>query len=388
MKPAFTGSSAERALACPASQALPWATDKSSEPAKRGTAIHTFLAAVGQLGIRGALTQVPGEYRDICERLDLSRLPLDSTQFAAEVAFAWDISGKARVLGHDIGRDYGSITETEIPLTVDVVGVADDHVVVVDYKTGHGEVTPARDNPQLQLGALAAARAYNKKSAVVLLIYVREDRPAFIDRAEFDEWQLEDFSERFAVGAVAVARARYQVSKGETPDVNLGSHCRYCQVANCPGRQALIRSVVSDPAHWQRDITDALTPENAAEAYERLQQVRDAIASVTRAIHAYAEHNPIDLGDGRWFGPQTSKRESVDGEAVYETMLGMYGQKVADMAVSRDSTKKAIKEALRHRANLVGESLASVERAYFEVLRARGGVQESVSTSCKEYRKK
>jgi hypothetical protein len=118
--------------------------------------IHAYLADVAKQGQEKALDEAPEEYREICAAIDLSRIPsTDSGKFSHEVAMAYDAhADTARIVGYDIGRNYGELAPGEIPLTIDVLGLTED---------GRG------GGPRLQVGtpagSAAAARTGSSRSA-------------------------------------------------------------------------------------------------------------------------------------------------------------------------------------------------------------------------------
>ena len=108
------------------------------------------------MGRKNAIDEVPEEYREECEHLDLSKLPVDFSTYKPEVKFVYNIAtGEAREAGSGSNRDY-SRGPFDIAGTADVFGfIGDDAVYVGDYKTGHSDVTSAGSNPQLLLLALS-----------------------------------------------------------------------------------------------------------------------------------------------------------------------------------------------------------------------------------------
>jgi hypothetical protein len=158
----ISASSLQRVDACPASAVLPRATHDSTASDK-GNHLHAHLKRLAQ-GVPQdkSLAEVPEAYRAICAELP------DPGRGMAEVAFAYDVeTGQARELGRDIERQYGKLAPTEIPGSVDFMQMAGDVVVVDDYKSGHSEVPPARENLQLHTLALMACRAYGASKARV-----------------------------------------------------------------------------------------------------------------------------------------------------------------------------------------------------------------------------
>ena len=170
----LTASSISRLLNCPGSEALTKA-ETASQWADAGHAEHAELATrvrSGTLPSNLAAIVPPGA--------------------RAELALSYDVAtGVGRVIGEDIGRAYGAQGAFEIFGSADVVGVAGDAVVVVDWKTGFAEVEPAATNPQLALYALAACRALGRDRAIVHVAYTKMGS---IDTAELDVLDLAAFA--------------------------------------------------------------------------------------------------------------------------------------------------------------------------------------------------
>lgn len=398
----FTGSSYERARACPTSEALPHA--KSTNPdAERGHAIHEFLHCVHKARALGNSTEVARYYalskmpesvwREACEAIDLDALPtIDGAGYAAEVALAYDVElGTARELGRGLDRAYGLLRPTEIPLTADTLALSADGegVFVSDYKSGAriDRVTPAARNPQLLLGALAASRAYGRTSASVAIIHIDENGEPWFDRATFDEWTLDAFASEVRRVAHEVQHARDLIASGIMPDTNAGSHCRYCPAyVYCPEKIALAREMATAPLTLRENVSQALTPEMAGKAYHLVQRAKEVVNRAADALYAYAqEHGPIDIGNGLLYGPKLSQRESVDGTIARKVISELHGTEIADAACEWDASKASIKRAMRIVATRTGAKISHLEQAALDAIGAAGGIDTKVSAPCKEY---
>lgn len=390
MRPYFTGSTLERVRICPASEALP-GVRMDTDGAQRGKAIHEYLATVGTLGKDEALARVDEEFRAACALIELDRLPqIDARGYAAEVAFALDVElGTAHELGRNLNRRYPTLRPSEVPLTVDSIALCADGegIGVWDYKTGRAYVPPAIRNAQLALGALAGCRAYGRTYAHVGIVYVRDDGTSWVDRATLDEWALDEFAASLRKVAEDVQEARGLWDHGFIPTVTSGPHCTYCPAkAHCPAHTAMIRAA-SNPDELRMEFHRALTPERARSAYTNWKMLKEIVQRFGDELDSYARAHPIDLGDGRFYGPRLSTRESVDGTIAYEVLSHLYGAKVADDACSLSTTKKAISEAIK--ASLIpGEKLAPIERRALEEIRKAGGISTTGSDYCKEYVKR
>lgn len=367
--PLATGSGLERLLACDGPAYLQ-RVESTSDDADRGRAIHAFLESASASGRDAALSLSPESLRPALEALDLSRLPVDPARYAAEVAFAFDVTtGAARELGRGIGRRY-SVEGTEIAGTADVIALLDeDGVFVADFKSGWSKRTPARENAQLKSYALSAARAYGRSRAVVQIIRIMEDGATWTDTAELDAFDLDAFEfQLHTLGKRILALRAGEIE----PRIAEGDHCKWCPAFNsCPAKQALLRAaalVPPDPAE--------LTPEVARAAYERLKLYEAAVSRAKDVLREYARNTPIPLGDGLLYGVRLDKTKSLDGKVAEGVLRDLLGDAAAE-AISVEVTQAGIKRALAVWLKThTGETQkAALERVLSEVKR-RGGLKE------------
>lgn len=370
---------------CPSSWALPHVTTEAGAPAKRGSAIHAFLAAVSEIGREKALASVPEEYQDACEAIDTERLP---THLAPEVAFLLDLeTGEAEELGRDIDRRYpADLGPMQIVGTADLVGIDEgsDAVVVYDYKTGWAAQEEAGLHWQIKSLALAAARAYGQSAARIGIIRVPETgRPSY-DVAELDAFDLDAIEAELRRTLEKVAQAREAVEAGRTPDVHMGSHCRHCPAAySCPGQVGLLRAVAVSPDVAEPAL-DELTPELAAEAYRRSQRIEEMLKRLRAQLEGVATRAPIPLGNGRELGPVTMRREKLFADVALPILREHYGEGVAKSAVELTTSKSAIRDALRPYAKRIDAKITHLEKEALELIRAADGVQVTESTRIAE----
>jgi hypothetical protein len=332
-------------MACPASQVLPQAPTVTVH-ASAGRAVHAFLADPAH-----DLSAVPEEFRDACAELDLSKLPVGAN-WAAEVSLAWKMStDTGRELGRNLQRDYPETDEDEWIGTADVIGLTADAVHVLDFKAGHGAVAEPRRNWQLALLALAACRAYGLPRARVGLVWLRDDGPRF-QMADLDELDL-------GIVASKLRKAPAKWVQGAEPVQ--GPHCDYCNSFDfCPAKQAIFRAAVEIP-----EITD----ENAALVYLRADAVAKVLGRVRAALAVRAKDRPIQLPDGRVYGPVVTERESVDPLVTQAVLTRLHGPEVAQAALKLESSKAGIERAIGavaprgKKAALVAEALAAIAEA-------------------------
>jgi hypothetical protein len=121
MSTKLTASQLDRAIACPASFALPTISFPASTESDRGTEIHRFLETAITSGRESALAEVPGDapWRTTCEGVYLDQLTAGAERVECEVKFAYSpLSDTARRLADEYARDYTAVGEEEIAGTV------------------------------------------------------------------------------------------------------------------------------------------------------------------------------------------------------------------------------------------------------------------------------
>lgn len=344
MKRRPTGSKLELAIACPGAFALPWVDEPVGAPALRGTVIHAYLEDVANHGEDVAIGNAPEESRPFLRSIDLERLKHHTTlQPEAAIAYDWR-ARTARLLGYGLGRAYPSLVDTEIPFTIDLLGVAESAVKVSDYKTGRTRYPSPDKFAQTMLGALGASRLFDRDRAIVELTYIDSAGEVSFDSAEVDGWDLDAFADLVEQTMSAVIEAQ----ASETPDVRPGDHCRelYCPAyRTCPSKSALVRNM---PAHLgEVQAPGYLAPERLSRTWRQVKEAQDLLSRIEQEIRDLSFREPIDLGDGTWLGPRERKVEEIDAGVAREVIAGMLGPAHAEKAITLEVTKAAIEREAR-----------------------------------------
>jgi len=391
----FSLSKAELAEACPASCALP-GVSSSSTAAHRGTALHRYVVRALAVGSDAALAEVPEDDRELCAQYVLTGLPSDPGAYACEVAFAIDrATGRARLLGLDIGRDYAGAAErlgqplrpTEVCGSADFVTLlGGDGVGVDDLKTGWSRVTAAERNLQLGALAYASAQVYGRDWADVRLLVRREDGSGYFSRARLDSFALDGVLLRLRRAAEGVRQAREDVSAGRVPKMSEGTWCRFCPAQwGCPAKTTLIRTLAMAPQTvLENQVSEQLTPETARAAYERLKVIKGVLGVVEGSLRSYVEEHPIDLGDGYVYGRRPIIRKVIDGHKAYSIIYELHGAAVAASACDMETSQAAIERALRPVAPARG--LKALKTALLERLDSEGGITTETAWKTDEHR--
>lgn len=388
----LSGSALQRLAACLGSAYLPRA-ERITAPAEVGNGKHDFLRNLNHMSRDEALAQVPDEYRSICEAVNVARLPIGSN-FLCEMALAYDFeTGATRLLGFDLSRNYGPLGETEIPMTLDVAADASTYVWVGDYKTGHAFVPPPMRNWQLRVGALAFARYSKKDTARISLIHVREDGYPYRDHATLDAFELDLIEAQVRQLGRRVHAARKAAEQGEQPSLVAGEHCIHCPSrVYCPAQIALVRRLGEEPTTVASEVTAELTPATAARAYLRLKLVRKIFDDLEEALKAYAKENPIDLGDGRIYGPEKRVYDHLDASVVRQVLLEQHGVETADKACEYTTSKDAVERAIRpiyESRKQAGEkkvTISGLKEAALKAVRERKGISPRRRVEVREHK--
>lgn len=356
-----TASELPRASVCPGSFALPQART-TSEDAEAGKDRHAVIEA--QV-VAGELDDLPPAVR---------RLIPAGALVAAEVAVAYNpTTGTARQMGVGAQRDY-TRTDDEMAGTIDLLAVAGDKVVVVDWK-GRSSVGAPERNAQVMFYALAAARIYDVTEVTIAVSYIAggtEDAPTavrVVDILDLDAFALRL---RRIIAAIEEQRSR------PMPDVTESRHCQYCPARHaCPSRVALARRVLDGDEANAMAIVRPLDDETAARLYHDIKRAKGILHQLEKAVYARAAEAPIPLGDGRYFGRYTKTgNEKLDGDIVFQVVAERMGRDVADLAVTRHATKKALHEAVRD---------GKAERELLDEVRKRGGASKESKDDVGEY---
>lgn len=372
-------SAVQRADACAASVVLPRST-YDSKASDKGTGIHGYLCRrVQGVPQDEALAQVPEAQKVTCANLP------DPGRGMAEVAFAYDVeTGHARELGRDINRQYGKLGPTEIPGSADLVQMAGDVVEITDWKTGHTEIPPARENLQLHTLALAACRTYGASKARVHLVHIHDDGSTWRDSHDLDAFDLEEIAERLSRLWTRVQIAKRAVAQGKQPDTREGAHCQFCpsRVA-CPAKTAwLVRLTVPEGIAQRFDTL--LTGSTARQAYEIVKRADEVLNDLRAKLYQWARENPIELEDGKVFGLTTQEREYVDGREAFDVLTRLYSAAVAQEACELSTSKAAIERALKTVAPR--GSLAAYKRNVLDEIAKAGGIEVKVTETIREFK--
>ena len=343
--------------------------------------MHKYLQHVGA-GKEAALAMVPEEHREFCGWIELLGLPhVEPEKWAFEVALAWNWqTDSARVLpGED--RDYSTATESELCGTADIIGVTEDSVVILDVKTGFAYLGDPASHLQLLGYAVAAARAFGRKQAVVGFIFVDADGSTHGRARLLDETELAEAVARTRSVIDATQAEAMLASVGSPSAPVVGEHCKYCPAfLRCPAQVSLLKGVVD---------VDEIREEDMPVALLRIEAIEAALKKAQGIIDTWASARPILLPDGQVYGKKERSVELLNPEIGLQVLGDRYGPAVAATAVESKLvlTKKKLVEALRP-LKTKEKGITRLEEEAVAAIAEAGGVSVKTTVSLGKYKPK
>lgn len=390
--PIATGSGLERAMECDASNVLPRVWSSGNVYSDRGQELHAYLQRITDGATpEESLAQVADEHRDWCEGMDLEGLKLE--QYSAEVTLVVNLpTGRGRVLGANLQRDYTGVGPDDVPMTIDLVGVdlPARRGELADHKSGFSKRTPAAENWQLLGPAVALASVYDLDEITGKLIMHREGKPPFVDRATFTPSDLVAArGELAALHQRTIAnRARYE--RGEHIEPTEGPWCAHCPCAyTCPAKIGTIRAALAFDENTQ------IIPADAGKLLDQIERAMAALKAVKSRIYGLAAIEPMLLevyedGAERWLGDAiTDGNEDLDPNVAIDVggevlkvpadEAAAFVRSIAKLKV----TKAALRAEVMRRApkKKGGKTFDAV----LDAVRAKGGAPRKVRTGVQVY---
>lgn len=292
-----SGSGLERRARCPGSAHLPSAPD-TNEASAQGTANHEREeVAIDLGGVKSPVVELALRGSNVHQ---------------TEVAYAVDVeTGTARQIGAKLGRNYGDLSPTEIPLTVDLVCL--DTSAVWDWKSRKRVADPT-ENYQLRLAGYAAAKVNGWDSVTVGIGYLSDNAHAVGTMTSLDmDVLLADLRAIYAGLKAAEASPASHLATGPW--------CEYCPaMAWCPAQTNLARAMVGELEAAVGQI-EQWTPEAVGRAHVKLKAFEDLAERVKKAIRLRAQREFIPLPGGKKvLAMSEQSRTSYDAHAMAERL--------------------------------------------------------------------
>lgn len=395
MKKLPSASGLTRAMHCPLSHVLPWASTESSA-ASIGTEGHAYVLEHRDLG------RLSPEARAVCEMINLSLIEVGRVEQAWEYDVATDTCvALGRLDGHRgyprlAGRVYG---------TSDTYRVIDGTLYLDDLKFDFGPdsyAPPPSRNGQLHGLALFACRALGLSRAVVNLCHVSAHNGwvHYDEPHALDEFGLMDVASRIYEVCERIEAADIQVQRGEHPDAHEGSWCQYCPASHvCHAKVASIRAASSGPLQVLPAAEDAaITPEQARQALLAVQRLKRDLRGVEARLREYAERTGgIELDGGAVWGPHQVDEERIALDVALRHVAEALGPRAARELVPAWVSRAAIARIVKNskdRGELptdatTGKTVA--QRAVVDrlvgLVSQDGGVSVTTTTECSEHQR-
>lgn len=384
-----SGSGLERFMHCIGSSVYPRALDAGTEYSERGKELHSFLQRITE-GMTAAesLALVDDRWREDATWIDVDALR-DVLGLTAEMTFAYNpVFDTARVLGVGLDREYvaAGLTEDEIPVTMDIVGLDNPNTPtrgkVVDYKFGWAKLTPAERNWQMIGGALCLQRVYDLDEVGVQLIHMRGKFGAKRDAATFSvaDIAVAAAQARARWDKVLLARERYEQTKTE-PEVTKGTWCKYCPSYHaCGAQMSLVRAAVNrdEYEHWLRD--GAVESDMIARAWMFLEEMEEPRKRLKGQILAAAKERPVlvrvyEDGTEEWLGVcEKVGNLHIDADVARQVVREMLGEDHVDKVCTYEVTQGRLEVACKAVVPK-GQGAAKLRAVLYEI-KKRGGAHK------------
>ena len=347
-----------------------------SEAMLTGTAVHAAIEAILRGQPAAVLEDTAADLFNEWKQW-WATTPLNHAGWIAEFAFAYDVNtDSARSIQTDEHRKY-QVNPSEIPGTIDALWLADDHGLIIDWKTGSsfGNVADAQDHWQLRLYALMVARAYKFDYMETYIVRITEDgvrtTSATLDAMDLD-----------AVAAEVAALVRSVPSSQPRP----GSHCTRCKaVAVCPTTTAAM-DALAPAAPVELRIT---SPDQASSLLLRLRQVQAACETMEAMLKEYAANRNeegIPLPGGKRWVRKSVDRESINLNGVEnaEAIAAISMAGVESAIESKLNISKAGIERVLKTQGLKGKELGAKVEELMNELRRIGATRTTTVDAYRE----
>lgn len=341
---------------------------ESNYAADRGTAKH--MRAMG-----APLDSIDQRFRKDCASIDPSVFPPTADH---EVALAYDVcSEEARLIGYDIGREYGEVGHWEIVGSIDFLVVGNERVQVIDIKTGSYPVS--EHTAQLKFAALAAAHLHERDQAIATIATMDQDNDVHFSSVTYNERDLNNI-------AIELRTLMFRVRAEESQDhehtddcFTPGDHCKFCPGRDvCPGRAERASEMIEAPDLVLGSLGQAIA-KDPARAWRSYKLATELLNDIKTAFEKHIdEHGPIEYEPGLVVRRKDEVREYVRADVALELLEQSFGRGAAIAAREPKTSKARIKRVLSDLDQ------GGKYESFIEALRGAGGISERVSRPIRE----
>jgi hypothetical protein len=286
--------------------------NNTSQAAKMGTAAHEGLAlmVMGNDKSSEPLAELHGVDAD-----ELGFLLAMGRKAWVELAphFPWS-------------RAEVEFDETELlaKTKVDVLSISEDHISVLDWKTGRVE----KNHSEQLMGYLyAATRLFGpRKKMTIATVWVRL---GVYETKQVTEQEVDDFEERLAVYASRAGKVW-----------NPGEHCGFCPGQyTCKARTESIGQAVAVFSGGTE-----ITPAALAGLYPKVKELEQAIDTYKSLLRASLQNGPLPIDGERVLALTEYSKTELDPMKAWPVMAAMLEE--SEIAKVIDVSKTALVKAV------------------------------------------
>ena len=328
-----SASSMERYMLCPGSYAaergLP---ETTSDDAESGNRIHAVLA--GET-VNPPLTDDDERTMEACRSqaqalLDAIIPHRDQVMFERRYWWGQQWSGKPDVVAVD-----GIFAEG----------------LIIDYKTGRGEVASAEGNMQLRALAVLVAVGHELERVTVAIVQ------PLAGEVSVCKYGPDDLR-KARIEILEILTAIHQPDAPRRPSTKA---CRYCKAkASCPEALALAESVPLAVSRDGRELV--ISPERMAEFLEQVPAIEAVVEAVRAKAKRMLEEDPASV-PGWTLKPGAVRETITDPNAVFNraSALGVTAEQfMACVGVTKGKLKDAVKAATGEKGKALDARMESI----------------------------
>lgn len=218
----------------------------------------------------------------------------------------------------------------------DLIVINGDRALVIDYKTGRGDVEEATGNLQLRALAVLVADQYAVEEVVTAIVQPLAGPPSVAIYGHAD----------LAVAAIQMHELMARVRKPGQPRNPSESACRYCKAKSiCPDVQATVEKLPALVTRTGREI--AMTGEQIARFLELAPVAEDAIEAVRGLAKRRLAEDPASV-PGWALKPGATRETITKPEELFGRFSAIGGtseQFIRSVKISKTDFKTAVREA-------------------------------------------
>lgn len=332
-----SASSTHRYAQCPGSFLLEaqCPAPPTSEDANIGKRIHAFLA--GEV----SASSMPPEELELAERCKAA---------ADTLFFDWVKGGEVSFIREQRLWAFDGL-EKAWSGKPDMVAVNGRRGLVVDYKTGRGDVDLAPGNLQLRALAVLAADEYDLEEVTVAIVQPLAGKPSTC------VYSAEDLD----LARNEMRRIMRSIQQPGQPRIPSVAACKYCRAKEaCPEARAVVEAL---PAKVERDGREiAMTPEQVAQFLDAAKIAEDVIDAIRAKAKRMLEENEAAVPGWR-LKPGVKREKVTDPNTVFGRFTqagGTQEQFLPAVTISKTGLKDALRAAVGLKGKALDERLAVI----------------------------